>query len=75
MGRKEQHIVKTKGGWDVKEPKAERALAHCDGKSEAVDLARDISKGYTLVTRQGHVVPLEQGKEGIHKKFVEILSN
>jgi hypothetical protein len=73
MGRKEQHVVKTKDGWDVKKPHAERASALCDSKAEAVDLARDISKGYTLVTRRGYVVHLESGKEGIHKKFDEVL--
>ncbi len=47
---------------------------HCDTKAEAVDLARDICKGGWIVTRRGYVVPLEKGKEGIHKKFDEILS-
>jgi hypothetical protein len=32
------------------------------------------SKGGWIVTRRGYVVPLEKGKEGIHKKFDEILS-
>lgn len=32
------------------------------------------SKGGWIVTRRGYVVPLDKGKEGIHKKFDEILS-
>ena len=75
MARKERHVVpESKGGWDVKKPHAERASVHCDTKAEAVDLARDICKGSWIVTRRGYVVPLEKGKEGIHKKFDEILS-
>ena len=77
MASKERHIVPDlQGGWDVKKPYAERASIsmHCDTKAEAVDLARDICKGGWIVTRRGYVVPLEKGKEGIHKKFDEILS-
>lgn len=70
MGRKEQHVVKTKDCWDIKKPHAERASEHCDSKAEAVDRAGE----YTLVTRRGYVVHLESGKEGIHKKFDEVLS-
>jgi len=32
------------------------------------------SKGGWIVTRRGYVVPLDKGKEGINKKFDEILS-
>ena len=32
------------------------------------------SKGGWIVTRRGYVVPLDKGKEGIHKKFDEILN-
>jgi hypothetical protein len=31
-------------------------------------------QGGWIVTRRGYVVPLDKGKEGIHKKFDEILS-
>lgn len=31
-------------------------------------------KGGWIVTRRGYMVPLDKGKEGIHKKFDEILS-
>jgi hypothetical protein len=34
----------------------------------------DICKGSWIVTRRGYVVPLDKGKEGIHKKFDEIMS-
>jgi hypothetical protein len=75
MASQERHIVSDlQGDWDVKKPHAERASMHCDTKAEAVDLARDISKGGWIVTRRGYVVPLDKGKEGIHKKFDEILS-
>ena len=75
MASKERHIVPDlQSGLDVKKPHAERASKHCDTNAEAVDLARDICKGGWIVTRRGYVVPLEKGKEGIHKKFDEILS-
>jgi hypothetical protein len=75
MASKERHIVPAlQSGWDVKKPHAEMASMHCDIKAEAIDLARDICKGSWIVTRRGYVVPLEKGKEGIHKKFDEILS-
>jgi len=32
-------------------------------------------KGGWIVSRRGHAVPLEKGKEGIHKKFDEVLSS
>lgn len=75
MARKERHVVPNQqGGWDVKGPHAERASMHCETKTEAIDLARDICRGGWIVTRRGYVVPLDKGKEGIHKKFDEILS-
>ena len=76
MASKERHIVPDlQSGWDVKKSHAgERASMHCDTKAEAIDLARDICKGGWIVTRRGYVVPLEKVKEGIHKKFDEILS-
>ncbi|MHC1687108.1 MAG: DUF2188 domain-containing protein [Methanothrix sp.] len=75
MARKERHVVPDQqGGWDAKKPHAERASAHCDTKAQAVDRARDICTNQ-IVSRRGHVVPLEKGKEGIHKKFDEVLSS
>ena len=76
MASKERHIVPDlQSGWDVKKPHAERASMHCDTKAEAIDLARDICKGGWIVTRRGYMVPLDKGKEGIHKKFDEILNS
>jgi hypothetical protein len=76
MARKEQHIVPDhQRGWDVKKHHGgERASVHFDTKAEAIDHAKDIAKGSWIVTRRGYVVPLDKGKEGIHKKFDEILS-
>jgi hypothetical protein len=76
MASKERHIVPApQSGWDVKKPHAEMASMHCDRKGEAVDLARDTCKGSWIVTRRGYVIPLDEGKGGIHKKFDEILSS
>jgi hypothetical protein len=73
MARKERHVVPNpQGGWDVKKPHAERASMHCDTKAEAIDHARDLCS--QIVTRRGYVITLEKGKEGIHKKFDEVLS-
>lgn len=73
MASKELHVVReSKGGWDVKKPHAEIASMHCDTKTEAINHARDLCS--QIVTRRGYVVAMEKGKEGIHKKFDEILS-
>jgi hypothetical protein len=75
MTRKERHVVlESQDGWDVKKPHAKRASVHCDSKTEAVDRARDMCMNQ-IVSRRGHVVSLEKGKEGIHKKFDEVLSS
>lgn len=43
MARNERHVVPSEnGGWDVQKPGAERASAHTDTQSEAVDRAREI---------------------------------
>lgn len=73
MAGKEQHVVHNlKGGWDIKKPHAEMASMHCDTKAEAINHARDLCS--QIVTRRGYVITMEKGKEGIHKKFDEILS-
>lgn len=42
---KETHVVPNpKGGWDIKQARAERASGHFDNKQEAVDRAREISQ-------------------------------
>ena len=48
----------------------EQHVVHCDTKTEAINHARDSQ----IVTRRGYVITMEKGKEGIHKKFDEILS-
>jgi len=71
MARKELHIVQDrKRGWDVRTPHAEGAPMHFDTKEDAIEYAR----GGCIVAMRGFVIPLEKGKEGIHKKFDEILN-
>ncbi len=42
---KTHHVVPNpKGGWDVKKGGAEKASAHTDKKSNAIDIARKISQ-------------------------------
>jgi hypothetical protein len=73
MASKEQHVIHNpKGNWDIKEPHAEMASMRCDIKTEAINHARDLCS--QIVTCRGYVITMEKGKEGIHKKFDEILS-
>ena len=45
MGRKEHHVVPNPyDGWDVKRPDCKRVSAHADTKSEAIKIARGISR-------------------------------
>lgn len=45
MPRDEHHIVpNSNGGWDVKRSGGERASAHTDTKTEAVNIGRGISQ-------------------------------
>ena len=73
MARNERHVVHSpKGDLEAKKPHEKAASIHCDKKAEALDRARDLCS--QIVTRRGYVITMEKGKEGIHKKFDEILS-
>lgn len=44
MSDKDRHVVPNpEGGWDVKQPGADRASAHKDTQKEAIDRAREIT--------------------------------
>jgi len=43
MPRNERHIVRNpEGGWDIKEPGADRSSGHFDRQADAIDRAKEI---------------------------------
>ena len=46
MARNERHVVpNSAGGWDVVRPGSDRASAHLETQSQAIDRAREIVRG------------------------------